>query len=121
MQRALSASAREVELHVVPFKESLEIRRARAAGSVDVELLARAPRPDAQAREVLAEADEKTSGHPLIASGLRLAEAVVDCLDPQIDPSVARSRAAEALAARPAELGPYLRVLSREVERALKR
>ena len=57
LRRALEASPRAVELHVVPFKESLEIRRARSAGSTDVEVLARAPQLDAQARALLADAE----------------------------------------------------------------
>ena len=57
LQRALAESQRAVQLHVVPFKESLEIRRARSAGSPDAELLAQSLQPDASARALLADAE----------------------------------------------------------------
>ena len=57
LRLALAQSPRAVQVHVVPFKESLEIRRARSAGSPDAERLAGAPQPDDPARALLAEAE----------------------------------------------------------------
>lgn len=56
-REAVRSSPREVELHVLPFKESLGIRRVRAAGSADAEVLAQAPQPDAAARALLSDAE----------------------------------------------------------------
>jgi len=72
------------------------------------------------ARDVLAQTRGDGRDNPVVASAFRMVEAAVDGLDPGASSDEALARAHEALEGRPEILGPYLLVVSGEVERIFR-